>query len=94
MPAAPFSDDQLMAFARANEPYRVENNAQGEIIVMTPVGRREGKRELYLAFELERWAERDGRAEVDGSSTGWNRPDGSRASQPSRQTGSQISCGY
>src|SRR5271155_151863 len=80
VPAAPLSDDELMAFARANEPYRVEKNAQGEIVVMTPTGRRGGKRELYLALELELWAEKDGRGEVDGSSTGWNLPDGSTLS--------------
>ena len=94
VPAAPLSDDELMAFARANEPYRIEKNAQGEIIVMTPVGRRGGKRELYLALELERWAEWDGRGEVDGSSTGWNLPDGSTLSPDASWTSSERLEGF
>jgi Uma2 family endonuclease len=76
LPGAPLSDDKFLAFARANEPYRLERNPQGEVIVMTPVGRRGGRREVYLIVELEEWAESDGRGEVDGSNTGWNLPDG------------------
>jgi Uma2 family endonuclease len=76
VPAAPLTDDEFLAFSRANEPYRFEKNANGEIIVMTPVGRRGGRREVYLIVELEEWAERDGRGEVDGANTGWNLPDG------------------
>jgi Uma2 family endonuclease len=94
VPAAPLSDDELMAFARANEPYRIEKNAQGEIIVMTPVGRRGGKRELYLALELELWAEKDGRGEVDGSNTGWNLPDKSTLSPDASWTSSERLEGF
>jgi len=76
VPAAPVSDEEFIAFSRANEPYRFERNPLGEIIMMTPVGRRGGRRELSLAFELDNWAKSDGRGEVDGSNTGWNLPDG------------------
>ncbi len=31
-------------------------NADGEIVVMTPVGYAGARRELFLAVELERWA--------------------------------------
>jgi len=76
VPAAPVSDEEFIAFARANEPYRFERNPLGEIIMMTPVGRRGGRRQSSLARELESWAEGDGRGEVDGANTGWNLPDG------------------
>jgi len=76
VPASALSEEQFVAFARANEPFRFERSPLGEIIVMTPVGRRGGRRELSLARELESWAERDGRGEVDGANTGWNLPDG------------------
>ena len=76
VPAAPVSEEEFIAFAHANEPFRFERNPQGEIIVMTPVGRRGGRREVYLVVELEQWAVGDGRGEVDGSNTGWNLPDG------------------
>jgi len=80
IPAAPVSDDGLIFFSRANEPYRIEKNAQGEIVVMTPVGHSGARRELFLAIELERWATQDKRGEVDGPNTGWNLPDGSTLS--------------
>jgi Uma2 family endonuclease len=76
MSATPLTDDEFLAFSRANQPYRFERNPLGEIIVMTPVGRRGGRREVYLVVELEQWAIGDGRGEVDGSNTGWNLPDG------------------
>jgi Uma2 family endonuclease len=76
VPAAPISDEDFIAFSRANQPYRFERNPLGEIIMMTPVRRRGGRREFSLAFELENWAKSDGRGEVDGSNTGWNLPDG------------------
>lgn len=80
VPAAPLSDEEFIAFSRANEPYRLERNSLGEIIVMTPAGRKGGRREFDLAFALEQWAIVDGRGEVDGSNTGWNLPDSSTLS--------------
>jgi Uma2 family endonuclease len=94
VPAAPVSDDELIAFSRAHEPYRIEKNPQGEIIVMTPVGRRGGKRELYLALQLESWAEIDGRGEVDGSNTGWNLPDKSTLSPDASWTSKDRLTGF
>lgn len=52
VPAAPVSDDEFMAFSRANRPYRFEKNISGEIIVMTPAGNRGDEREVDLATEL------------------------------------------
>jgi Uma2 family endonuclease len=55
--AAPLSDDELIAFSRANEPRRIEQNAEGEMIVMTPVGGEGGNLEGLLVRELGSRAE-------------------------------------
>jgi Uma2 family endonuclease len=77
MPATPLTDDQFLAFSRANEPYRFEKSANGEILVMTPAGNRGDEREGDLETELRIWARADGRGRVNGTNAGWNLPDGS-----------------
>jgi len=79
-PATPLTDDEFLAFSRANEPYRFEKNANGEIIVMTPAGNKGDERELDFATELRLWARADGRGRVNGANAGWNLPDGSTKS--------------
>jgi len=80
MPATPLTDDEFLAFSRANEPYRFEKNANGEIIVMTPAGNKGDERELDFATELRLWARAHGRGRVNGPNAGWNLPDGSTKS--------------
>jgi Uma2 family endonuclease len=79
-PPAPMSDDELMAFSQANKPCKVERLATGEILVMTPSGYRNNRREAYIVAELFQWAEADGRGEVVSSNAGFNLPDGSTLS--------------
>ena len=79
-PAVPLSDDELIAFSQANKPCRVERLASGEILVMTPSGYKNNRREAYVVHELFAWAETDGRGEAFGSNAGFNLPDGSTLS--------------
>jgi Uma2 family endonuclease len=79
-PPAPLSDDELMAFSEANKPCKVERLASGEILVKTPSGFRNNRREAYLVHELFAWAEADGRGEAVSSNAGFNLPDGSTLS--------------
>jgi Uma2 family endonuclease len=60
VPAAPLSDDEFLAFCRDNEPYQFEQDAKGEIIVMTPTGGEGGNLEGYIFRELDLWVERTG----------------------------------
>lgn len=76
-PPSPLTDDELIAFSRRNRPYRIEKNKDGELVIMTPVGRKGGKREEEVIHQLGNWAREDGRGESDSSDTGWNMPDGS-----------------
>jgi Uma2 family endonuclease len=79
-PPAPMTDDELMAFSKANEPCRVERLASGEILVMTPSGFENNRREAYVVHALFAWAETDGRGVVFSSNAGFNLSDGSTLS--------------
>ena len=79
-PPIPLSDEELIAFSEANKPCRVERLASGEILVMTPSGFENNRREAYLVHELFAWAEADGRGEAFSSNAGFNLPDGSTLS--------------
>jgi Uma2 family endonuclease len=75
VPAAPLSDEELISFARANEPYRIEQNAEGEIIVMTPAGGETSSWEAYLTYALTRWAIETGNGISFSPSAGFRLPD-------------------
>jgi len=79
-PSVPMTDDELIAFSEANKPCKVERLASGEILVMTPSGYKNNRREAYVVAELFAWAEADGRGEVFSSNAGFNLPDGSTLS--------------
>ena len=76
-PPVPLSDDELIAFSEANKPCKVERLASGEILVMTPGGFENNRREAYLVAELFAWAEEDGRGVAFSSNAGFNLPDAS-----------------
>jgi Uma2 family endonuclease len=73
-------DDALLAFCRANDGLKIERGSSGEIVMMTPAGGRSDRRGLFLARELDYWAEEDGRGVAFGSSAGFILPDGSMLS--------------
>jgi hypothetical protein len=51
-PPARMTDEELMAFSEANRLCKVERLASGEILVMTPGGYRNSRREAYVVHEL------------------------------------------
>lgn len=73
----PMTDVELMRFSAANELLRVEREANGELIVMTPSGGRTGRKNAYISQMLGVWADADGRGVHFDSSTGFTLPDGS-----------------
>ena len=76
-PEHPMTDEELMRFCAANDPLRVERDANGELIVMSPSGSEGGGIETDVATELNIWARQDGRGKVFGSNAGFRLPDGS-----------------
>jgi Uma2 family endonuclease len=79
-PDVAMDDDAFLAFCRANDGLRIERESSGEIVMMTPAGGRSDRRGLFLARELDYWAEEDGRGVAFGSSAGFILPDGSMLS--------------
>jgi Uma2 family endonuclease len=73
----PMTDDELMRFCAENELLRVERDANGELIVMSPTGTEGGNTELDVATELNLWARQDGRGKTLGPNSGVTLPDGS-----------------
>ena len=63
-PPVPLSDEELIAFSEANKPCRVERLASGEILVMTPSGFENNRREAYVVHKLFAWADADRKSVV------------------------------
>jgi Uma2 family endonuclease len=76
-PETPMSDEDLMRFCAANDALRVERDANGEILVMTPAGSKTSKMNMRIGRLLDEWAEADGRGVAFDSNGGFTLPDGS-----------------
>jgi len=73
----PMSDEELLRFCAANEAVRLERNAEGEILVMTPAGFLTSRMNQRIGRFLDAWAEADGRGVATGPDGGYTLPDGS-----------------
>jgi len=71
----PMTDEELGRFCSENDPLRVERDANGELIVMSPTWTEGGGIESKVGGYLFIWALADGRGEYFGSSTGFMLPD-------------------
>ncbi len=77
LPAPPVSDDQIIEFCRQHEGFRVERDANGEMIVMSPAFSDTSGNNMELSTELNLWTRADGRGKAFDSSGGFTLPDGS-----------------
>jgi Uma2 family endonuclease len=77
---ANISDDQFYYLCRQNEALRFEMTAQGEMIVMSPVGGESGKRELGLGARVWNWNDQTGLGFAFSSSTIFRLPNGAKRS--------------
>jgi Uma2 family endonuclease len=75
-PARRLSDEELLEFCRVNEIARVERTAEGDLIVMTPVGNRGSNKENYIGREIDLWAEQVGKGIAFNANLGVSFPDG------------------
>ena len=73
----PMTDADLLRFCEANEVLRVERDANGEILVMTPAGFGSSNMNVRISRLLDEWAETDGRGTTTESSGGYALRDGS-----------------
>jgi Uma2 family endonuclease len=77
---SPLSDDDLFDFCRQNEPLRVERDANGDLLLMTPSGMDGDASNTDLTIELGNWARQDARGRSLGNNAGFTLPDGSMRS--------------
>jgi Uma2 family endonuclease len=68
---------QRCRFCAANDFLRVERDANGEILVMTPAGTKTSRMNSRITRLLDEWAEQDGRGIAVDSNGGFTLPDGS-----------------
>ena len=73
----PLTELELMHFCSVNEMVRVERDANGELILMSPTGLQGSSWNSELITELNLWARQDGRGKVFDSNGGFTLPDGS-----------------
>ncbi len=79
-PPSPFTDDELLLFSSHNRTLRIEKTANGELVIMTPVGGEGSRLEARIIRALDAWTEADGHGVVFSSHGGFNLPDGSTLS--------------
>jgi len=77
VPPEPLSVEQFWQISSENRDLRMEREANGDLIVMTPTTRRTGFRNAYIIRTLGNWAEQDGRGYDFDCDTGFLLPDGS-----------------
>lgn len=75
--STPMTDDELLEFSARNDALRIEREANGDLLIMTPTGGLGGKMNIRLSRLFDEWAEADGRGYAFDSSTGFRLPDGS-----------------
>ena len=73
--AVTLTDEELLRFSSDNPDYRIERNAQGEIIVMSLVGGVGGAHEAYVIGELSFWSKLNGSGRCFSSASGFTLPD-------------------
>lgn len=78
--AVDLTDEQFDRLCQANEIWRLERNAKGDLLIMPPVGGKSGKREANLITKLGVWNERNQLGEVFSSSTIFRLPNGGERS--------------
>jgi Uma2 family endonuclease len=59
-PSEPMTDQELITFSRRHRPYRIEQNANGELEIMSPLGFEGGQREMFVGRMLGNWADEHG----------------------------------
>jgi Uma2 family endonuclease len=76
----PMTDEELMRFCAANEMVRVERDANGELILMSPSGSGTGQKNSDLIYQLTAWARETNSGATFDSNAGFTLPDGSMRS--------------
>ena len=74
------SADSFFDFCQLNSHLRIERNATGKLIIMSPAGSETGNRNFKLIQQLANWTDRDGSGIGFDSSAGFILPNGATRS--------------
>lgn len=76
-PKINLTEDQLYEFCLLNRDLRIEQTAEGELLIMPPAGSETGRRNNSLSGQLWYWTKKDGTGADFDSSAGFRLPSGS-----------------
>lgn len=79
-PVLRLSDDQLFELCQRNRDLRIEREASGDLILMTPAGFETSDTNSEINMQLRQWALRDGSGRAVESSAGFVLPNGAMRS--------------
>ena len=79
-PTIELTDEQFFQLCVNNRDLRLEQTAQGELIIMPPTGWKSGNRNSRLTQRVGNWADVDGTGLAFDSSTGYILPNGAKRS--------------
>jgi len=79
-PALELTDDQFFDFCQLNDDLRMERTAEGDILIMSPVGAEGSAGNSELNMQLRVWAKKDRRGVAFDSSCGFHLPNGATRS--------------
>ncbi|MCB0212302.1 MAG: Uma2 family endonuclease [Anaerolineae bacterium] len=75
-PVINLTDDQLLEFCRINRDLQIERTAEGDLVIMSPVGAESSWRNSELTTQVHIWSKQDGTGIVFDSSGGFILPNG------------------
>ncbi len=79
-PTIELTDEQFFQLCVNNRDLRLEQTAEGELIIMPPTGWKSGNRNSRLTQRLGNWTDADGTGVAFDSSTGYILPNGAKRS--------------
>jgi Uma2 family endonuclease len=79
-PERALTDEELLRFCKENEPMRVERDATGELILMSPTWTDTSNKNGYLTYQIFKWVEETNSGVAFDSNGGFTLPDGSMRS--------------
>jgi len=75
-----FTDEQFALFCADQRDVKIERNAQGEILIMTPTFSDTGRYNSEINFQLMLWQRKSQSGQIFDSSTGFRLPNGAMRS--------------
>ena len=73
-PVLNLTEDQFFELCQLNRELRIERTAQGELLIMPPVGGETSEHNAEISMQLRQWAKREGTGTTTDSSGGFILP--------------------